>query len=386
MKTTQLALMQMIKQLIATPSMSSVSPEYDLSNREVIDLLAGWLEDFGFDVEIMPLPNQPDKANLLASIGPVFAESQGLMFAGHTDTVPYDAGRWSSDPFIVTERDRRLYGLGTSDMKSFFAIVLEALKGIDIRKLQQPIYILATADEESSMDGAISLVERGCPGVRYAVIGEPTSNRPVNAHKGIIMESIRLTGRSGHSSNPALGINALEEMHGVMTDILAWRKQLQTDFRDERFEVPTPTLNLGHIHGGDNPNRICGECELHIDLRPLPGMGLEEMREGVRKLLQRRFSHHDIRWQLESLINGTPAFSTPVKSPIIEATEKASGHCCRAVAFCTEAPYLAELGIDTIVMGPGSIDQAHQPDEFLALDQIDPMVGITQDLVKRFCY
>ncbi len=386
MKTANLDLIPMIRELIATPSMSSVSPEFDISNRPVIDLLAQWLEEFGFTVEVMPLPNQPDKANLLASIGPVFAESQGLMFAGHTDTVPYDAGRWSHDPFTLSERDQKLYGLGTSDMKAFFAIVLEALKGIEINKLQQPIYILATGDEESSMEGAISLVDRGCPGVRYAIIGEPTGNKPVNAHKGIIMESIRLTGRSGHSSNPALGLNALEAMHDVITDILAWRQQLQKDFHDPRFEVPVPTLNLGHIHGGDNPNRICAECELHIDLRPLPGMPLEEMREGVRKLLKHRFNQQGIRWELESLIAGTPAFATPANSPIIEATEKATGHCCHAVAFCTEAPYLTELGIDTIVLGPGDIDQAHQPDEYLALDRIDPMVKTAQNLVKRFCY
>ena len=200
------------------------------------------------------------------------------------------------------------------------------------------------------------------------------------------MESIRLTGRSGHSSNPTLGVSALEAMHEVIGDILSWRQQLQQSFRDERFEVPFPTLNLGHIHGGDNPNRICAECELHIDLRPLPGMSLEEMREEIRKRLDRRFKQHAIQWQLESLITGTPAFATPEKSPIIEATEKATGHCCHSVAFCTEAPYLTELGIDTIVLGPGDIDQAHQPDEFLALDRIEPMIKTAQDLVKRFCY
>ncbi len=378
--------MQMIQGLIETPSMSSVSPEFDLSNRAVIDLLAGWLEDFGFNVEVIPLSNDSNKANLLASIGPRFAENQGLMFAGHTDTVPYDAGRWNSDPFKATERDQKLYGLGTSDMKAFFAIVIEALKKIDIKQLKQPIFILATADEESSMAGAIDLVKRGCPGVQYAVIGEPTGLQPVNAHKGIIMESIRLTGRSGHSSDPRLGVNALEAMHEVIGDILKWRNKLQKEFRDERFVVPTPTLNLGHIHGGDNPNRICASCELHIDLRTLPGMSLDEMRDALRAQLQHRFNKHPIEWSLEPLIVGTPAFATPDKSPIIEATEKATGHCCHSVAFCTEAPYLAELGIDTIVLGPGDIDQAHQPDEYLALERIDPMVTVVQKLVKQFCY
>jgi len=386
MNNPHLDLMNMIRALIATPSMSSVTPAYDTSNLAVIELLAEWLEIFGFSVEVMPLPGQPDKANLLASIGPLFAESQGLMFAGHTDTVPYDEGRWSHDPFKLIEQQQRIYGLGSSDMKAFFAIVLDALKSIEINKLQQPIFILATADEESSMAGARMLVERGCPGVRYAVIGEPTGLQPINAHKGIMMESIRLTGRSGHSSNPDFGVSALEAMHEVIGDILAWRTQLQTNFNDKRFTVPIPTLNLGYIHGGDNPNRICGESELHIDLRPLPGMELDELREEIKKRLQRRFGQSQIQWQLEQLFPGTPALHTSAQSPLVQEAEKLTKRCCGAVAFCTEAPYLSELGIETIVLGPGDIDQAHQPDEYLALARINPMQDTIQQLVKRFCY
>lgn len=386
MKNSHLDLMSMIRALVAMPSMSSVSPAFDTSNLAVIELLAEWFETFGFSVEVMPLPNQPGKANLLASIGPLYAESQGLMFAGHTDTVPYDEGRWSHNPFKLTEHQQRLYGLGTSDMKAFFAIVLEALKNIEFNKLQQPIFILATADEESSMAGARMLVERGCPGVRYAVIGEPTGLQPINAHKGIMMESIRLTGRSGHSSNPDFGLSALEAMYEVIGDILAWRQQLQKKHRDERFTVPVPTLNLGHIHGGDNPNRICAESELHIDLRPLPGMALDELREEIQKRLQRRFGQSQIQWQLEQLFPGTPALHTPHQSPLVQEAEKLTRRCCGAVAFCTEAPYLSELGIETIVLGPGDIDQAHQPDEYLALNRIDPMQVSIQQLVKRFCY
>jgi len=386
MNNPHLDLMSMIRALIATPSMSSVTPAYDTSNLAVIELLAEWLEVFGFNVEVMPLPDQPDKANLLASIGPLFAESQGLMFAGHTDTVPYDEGRWSHDPFKLIEQQQRIYGLGSSDMKAFFAIVLDALKNIEINKLQQPIFILATADEESSMAGARMLVERGCPGVRYAVIGEPTGLQPINAHKGIMMESIRLTGRSGHSSNPDFGVSALEAMHEVIGDILTWRTQLQADFSDKRFTVPVPTLNLGYIHGGDNPNRICGECELHIDLRPLPGMELDELREEIKKRLQRRFGQSQIQWQLEQLFPGTPPLHTPAQSPLVQEAEKLTKQCCGAVAFCTEAPYLSELGIETIVLGPGDIDQAHQPDEYLALARINPMQETIQQLVKRFCY
>ncbi|ALP54250.1 acetylornithine deacetylase [Candidatus Tenderia electrophaga] len=385
MTTQRLTLNTMLRQLIATPSMSSVSPEFDTSNRAVIELLATWLEDAGFQVEVYPLPQQPGKANLLASYGRVEEHSQGLMLAGHTDTVPYDQHSWHHDPFQLTERDNRLYGLGTSDMKSFFALAIEAARRFRPQALTQPLFILATADEESSMEGALALVQRGCPHVRYAVIGEPTGLTPVNAHKGIMMEAIRLTGRSGHSSNPAMGVNALEAMHMVIADLLQWRAELQARFQDKRFSVPVPTLNLGHIHGGDNPNRICEQCELHFDLRALPGMDLDELRQQLRARLHSLFRHSAVRWQLLSLSQGTPPLHTDSASPIVQAAEHLCHHASRAVAFCTEGPYLTELGIDTIILGPGDIEQAHQPDEYLALDRIDPTVELLSRLIRNFC-
>lgn len=376
---------QMLQQLIATPSMSSVSPEFDISNRAVIDLLANWFESAGFAVEVMPLASQPHKANLLASYGTVDEHSKGLMFAGHTDTVPYDQHSWHHDPFTLTQKDGRLYGLGTSDMKSYFALAMEAALRFKPEDLKQPLFILATADEESSMDGALALVERGCPHVRYAVIGEPTGLKPVNAHKGIMMEAIRLTGRSGHSSNPALGVNALEAMQLVIADLIDWRNSLQAQYKDERFAVPVPTLNLGYIQGGDNPNRICEQCELHFDLRALPGMDLEVLRQQIRERLTSLFKHSAIRWQMHSLCQGTQALHTDANSPIVQAAEH---HChahAHAVAFCTEGPYLTELEIDTIILGPGDIDQAHQPDEYISLDRIKPTVDLLENLIRRFC-
>lgn len=378
-------LMTMLRELIAIPSMSSVSPEFDVSNRAVIDRLAQWLEGLGFAVEIMPLPKQPHKANLLATLGEVRENSAGLILAGHTDTVPCDARGWSSDPFRLTERDNRLYGLGTSDMKSFFALAIEAARSFDPRTLKQPLMILATADEESSMEGAQILLERGCPHARYAVIGEPTGLKPVNAHKGIMMEAIRLTGRAGHSSDPRLGVSALEAMNRVLSDMLMWRAELQQRYRDNRFTVPMPTLNLGHIHGGDNPNRICELCELHFDLRPLPGMDLDELRSIIRTRLGRLFDNTKIQWEMFPLFHGTPPMHTPETSMIVRMSEECSGHKAGAVAFCTEGPYLQGLGIDTIILGPGDIAQAHQSDEYLALDRLQPTVELLSRLIRHFC-
>ena len=385
MSAARLNFLPMLSRLVELPSMSSVSPAFDTGNRAVVDTLATWLEELGFSVEVTPLPQQPQKANLLATLGAVTPESRGLMLAGHTDTVPYDADRWRHDPFCLTEADQRLYGLGTADMKGFFPLVIEAVKKFRAADFQQPLFVLATADEESSMAGALQLVERGCPGVAYAIIGEPTGLTPVNAHKGIMMEAVRVVGRAGHSSNPALGVNALEAMHRVMGEMLQWRADLQRRYRDDRFDVPLPTLNLGRIHGGDNPNRICDHCELHFDLRPVPGMSLEELRNDLRRRLSALLEHDEVRWEVFSLVHGTSPLHTPADSPVVRFSEQACGAASHAVSFCTEGPYLAELGIETVILGPGNVAQAHQPDEYLALDRIEPMVEVLARAIDRFC-
>ncbi len=381
MNTTP-ALLDMIAALIGTPSVSSVRPELDQGNRKVIELLADWLDSGGFKVEIMALPGTPDKANLVATLG---SGPGGLVLSGHTDTVPFDANRWTHDPFTLTRADNRLYGLGTSDMKAFLALAIEALRDVRPNDLREPVILLATADEETSMAGAKALVEHRIPQARHALIGEPTGLCPVRMHKGILMEAIRLQGRSGHSSDPALGNSALEAMHTVIGALLSWRAQLQEKYRNTVFAVPVPTLNLGHIHGGDNPNRICADCELHIDLRPLPGMVLEELRADIHTCVNRSLQGSGIRVIFESLFDGIPAMETAADTEIVRITEKLTGHTAGAVAFGTEAPYLQQLGMNTVILGPGDIAQAHQPDEYLALDRLKPTSTLLRDLVKSVC-
>jgi acetylornithine deacetylase len=375
-------LLDMIRDLIGTPSVSSVDPNLDQGNRAVIELLANWLDDTGFQVEIMPLPDSTSKANLIATLG---SGAGGLVLSGHTDTVPYDEGKWKYDPFSLTEADQRLYGLGTSDMKSFLALALEASRGLRAGDLKEPLILLATADEETSMAGARTLVDKARPRARHAIIGEPTGLRPVRMHKGILMESIHLQGRSGHSSDPSLGNNALEAMYTVIGTLLSWRNELQKNHRDTLFAVPVPTLNLGHIHGGDNPNRICPECELHIDLRPLPGMDLQELRGELHNRIMNSLQDTGIEIHFDALFEGVPAMETAADAPIVKLAEKLTGHASEAVAFATEAPYLSQLGMDAVVMGPGDIAQAHQPDEYLALDRLPPTIDILKQLVDTIC-
>ena len=375
-------LLDMIKALISTPSVSSVNPALDQGNLAVISLLADWLSGLGWHTEILPIENHADKANLIATLG---SGPGGLVLAGHTDTVPWDEGRWNHNPFKLTQADGRLYGLGTADMKAFLALAIEASCHFSPTQFSEPLILVATADEETSMSGARALVAAKRPQARYAIIGEPTGLRPVRMHKGILMESIHLRGRSGHSSDPALGNSALEGMHTVLDTLTSWRRQLQAENINKLFQIPVPTLNLGHIHGGDNPNRICAHCELQIDIRPLPGMDLDDLRIEMEQRLQQILRGSGLQLEVVRLFDGIPAVETPASAPIVQVAEQLTGHSAEAVAFGTEAPYFNSLGMQTLVLGPGDIDQAHQPDEYLALDRIPPYVELLRGLIRRFC-
>jgi len=370
-----------LAQLVALPSVSCAVPGWDMSNLPVIELLANWFSELGFRTQIIPL-TQPGKANLIATLG---TGDGGLVLAGHSDTVPYDADRWQSDPFKLTERNGKLFGLGATDMKGFFPVVLAAIKPFLDKPLKHPLIILATADEESSMSGARALAASGNPKARYAVIGEPTELVPIRMHKGIMMESIRVRGQAGHSSNPALGKNALDAMTHVMSELMDLRNELQLHYRNSGFAVQTPTLNLGCIHGGDGANRICGECELHFDLRLLPGMDNDELRTRIRQRLTPIAETSGTDIVFSSLFESVNAFDEPAESELVKVCEQLTGHSAESVAFATEAPFLQQLGMQTVVLGPGSINQAHQPDEFISIDQLEPAVKIVQQLIKKFC-
>lgn len=375
-------LVTMLSELIASPSVSCTQPDWDQSNLQVIEKLESWLSALGFQTEIMTVDAQAGKANLIATLG---SGPGGLVLSGHTDTVPFNVELWNSDPFKLTEKDNRFYGLGTCDMKGFFPIAIEAARKFIEQPLQQPLIILATSDEESSMNGARALAEAGRPKARYAVIGEPTGLKPIYMHKGMMMESVRVEGKAGHSSDPSLGANALDAMHSVLTELIAFRTDLQKKHQNKAFKIAEPTLNLGCIHGGDNPNRICSRCEVEYDLRPLPGMDLDNLREDVSKRLAPLADKFGVQISTQALFPGIPAFANDEQSDLVKKAEQLTGYQAESVAFGTEAPFLQRMGMDTIVMGPGFIDQAHQPDEYLAFDQIKPTVAILEKLIEQYC-
>jgi acetylornithine deacetylase len=370
---------EMIAQLIATPSVSCVHADLDMSNRAVIDKIAEWSECLGFEVEIQPVDE--GKSNLIARAG---YGSDGLVLSGHTDTVPCDPTLWSSDPFEARETDDRIYGLGSCDMKSFLALALNASSSVDLANLKRPLTIVATADEESTMNGARLIADNGKKLGRVCVIGEPTGLSPVRQHKGSLTMSVEFVGQSGHASDPSLGNNALEGMYHLMTALFAYRERIEGQFNDPAFTIPTPTMNLGHIHGGDNSNRICGACTLLIDIRFLPSMTYAALQSDLEQMAGEIASARDLEVHTKTFGEGR-AMNTDEASEIAQYLTHLTGKRTGSAAFGTEAPYFNAMQTETIVIGPGSINQAHQPDEFLPVAQIDPTINMLKSLIDRFC-
>jgi acetylornithine deacetylase len=379
---TQLASLEhQLGQLIAARSVSSADPALDCGNRPVIELLAQWCEDRGFDVELQAVGSS-GKLNLIATRG---EGDDGLVLAGHTDTVPCDPALWTSDPYRLAERDGRWYGLGSADMKCFFAAALAAVDTLGGTKLRRPLTLLATADEETSMAGARELVATGRRLGRYGLIGEPTGLVPVHMHKGVAQMAVALHGRSGHASNPGLGNNALDGMRRVLNALDDWRSELATQHVNSDFEVPHPTLNFGAIRGGDNANRICGHCELLLDMRFVPGQDPAATLRELASTVRGAVDGSGLACDLRELMQPIPPYATPLAGDMVRWAEEITGRRAGSVTFATEAPFFSELGIETVVLGPGAIAQAHQPDEYVDIAALLRMVDYTASFIRRIC-
>lgn len=370
------------RQLIALPTISSLDANEDLSNKKLIELLANWLSDLGFETEILPVEGARQKYNLLATYG---EGEGGLLLAGHTDTVPFDEGRWTFDPFTLTEQAGKFYGLGTADMKGFFAFVVDVISRLNLSQTRKPIRILATADEETTMLGARTFAQHSQIRPDCAIIGEPTSLVPIRAHKGHMGEAIRITGKSGHSSDPDRGINAIELMHEATGHLLKMRDELKTRYRNDFFKVPYPTMNLGNIHGGDAINRICACCELQLDMRPLPHLAVEDLHDLLLSHLAPMLEKYGDLVEIRNLHGGIPGYECEHSAQIVQVVEKLLGVPCESANYCTEAPYIQQL-CPTLVLGPGSIEQAHQVDEFLETRYIEPTQALLTKLIQHFCF
>lgn len=373
----------MLRLLVATPSVSSPDARFDQSNRGVVELIAGWAQALGMQVELLPLAGASDKLNLVATLGQGAGEG-GLVLSGHTDTVPYDARGWSHDPFELTQDGDRLYGLGAADMKAFFPAALHAIASVDAGTLRQPLTLLATADEESTMAGAASLAKSGRHFGRAAIIGEPTGLDPVRKHKGVWMVKISIEGRSGHGSDPAQGLNAIEGLGQVITALEQWQHALSERHADHDFSVPHPTINLGRVEGGDSPNRICAHCELDVDMRLLPSMNPDEVARELEAVLGRALGGS---WPFSAQATGVHVspYSLPPHTKFCREVEAITGRPAKAVMFGTEAPFYERLGLETLILGAGDIEVAHQPDEYVRVAAVEEASNLYTKIIQKVC-
>lgn len=376
---------RLINELIATPSVSSTDTAIDQSNVPIVHKLAEWSETAGFRPEVRQLSAcsaHARKVNLVAVRG---TGEGGLILSGHTDTVPWDESRWDSDPFVATRRDGKVFGLGSADMKSFLALALCASERIDESDLCAPLVIVGTADEECTMGGARDLEHTGGVPADRVIIGEPTNLRPVYMHKGFAAERITIIGRSGHSSDPKLGHSVTDGLALLLTELSQTRDRLAREHENGAFAVGHPTLNIGRISGGDAPNRILGECEVLYDLRVLPGLDADSMRSKIRDRLSDALGKLGYTLDFESLTQTVPAFEGSKDSELVHTLCTRAKTKPNAVAFATEAPFFSALGKQTVVWGPGSIDVAHQPNEYIEETQLRDTVDHLEVLIRRYC-
>lgn len=373
--------LEFYSKLIAINSASSDIPDEDITNERVIDLLMEFLTPLGFTCKKYPVQKSRNKFNMIARLGD---GNGGLALCGHTDTVPTDPTKWDTPPFKLSLVDNKLYGLGVIDMKGFFAFIAEAITNVDLKKLSKPIYILATADEETTMNGAIQLLEdfKGKPDL--IIVGEPTSRVPVIMHKGHLVQSVTAKGIGGHSSNPDAGINAIKIANEIIIELNKLESLLKSKYNQPLFSIPYPTLNIGQIYGGDVPNRICEECTVTFDIRPIPGTTSKLMKEETLTALTPLMNKYPGRIFISQPYDAAEPFGGFLTKDLVDYLETITNQKAIAVNYATEATYYQNIA-PTVVLGAGSINMAHQPNEYLETSEIAPMLKILDDCISKFC-
>jgi len=360
-----------------------------LSNLALVEWVEAYLDSHG--VPHRRVPNADGtKSNLIASLGP--AVEGGVVLSGHTDVVPVDGQPWSSDPFTLTERDGRLHGRGTCDMKGFLALALAAVPDLQAARPLRPVHLAFSYDEEIGCLGSPAMIEvigRELPRPALVVVGEPTNMEAVNGHKGISTFTVRVTGREAHSSQTHLGVSAVMEAVKLMGSLTALAERLEREADPASpFTPKGATLTIGVVHGGTAGNILARECSFLFDLRFPPGLDPEATlapflaeAAALDVALKARAPEAGVVIERRS---GTPALS-PEPNGIAEAFARrltGDNGPPRAVAFAAEAGQFQQAGYSTVICGPGSIEQAHQPDEYVELSQMQRGAAFMRRLIE----
>ena len=377
---------EMLRRLIAFPTVSRDS------NLELIHFIRDTLKPFGADIRLTH-DDGKRKANLFATLGA--RGEPGIVLSGHTDVVPTEGQAWDTDPFNMVEKDGRLYGRGACDMKGFIACVLALVPEIMERGLKVPLYLAFSYDEEVGCIGVgrlISDLKQAGIRPRWCVVGEPTEMRPVIAHKGKRGYRCTVRGLAGHSAYAPHGVNAVE----FAAEAVAFLKGLARRHRDHGpydrgFDVGHTTVHTGVIRGGTALNVIPHECAFDFEFRHLPGDDpealLHEFADYVRKKLEpeMRAVHPPAGFTIEPLSN-IPMLDTGPESEVVALAQELSGERdIGKVSFATEGSQFQRAGIPTVVCGPGSIAQAHKPNEYVTLGQISRCEDFLRKLMARMC-
>jgi acetylornithine deacetylase len=333
------------------------------------------------------------KANLLATVGE--GAGGGLVLCGHTDVVPVDGQPWDTDPFHAVRRDGRVYGRGSADMKGFIACTLEAVPALLEAPLARPVHLAYTYDEEVGCLGAPVLIrDLVSAGLRPAgcIVGEPTGMQVMVGHKGLRVYRCCVRGLEAHSSLAPAGVNAIEYAARLIARIREVALELRAGGpRDESFSVPFVTLSTGTIRGGTATNIVPRECEFQFDLRYLPGMDADAPVERVRRHAEEELLPEMRRIAPEAgiaieLAEEAPDLDTAPDHALARLGARLSGGGAPGrVPFATDGGHFHRAGVPTIVIGPGAIDQAHKPNEFIALEQLAQCERFLERLKEELC-
>lgn len=360
------------------------------SNLALIEYVRDFLAACGVSCKLY-VDSGGNKANLYANVGP--QDRGGVLLSGHTDVVPVDGQKWSSDPFRLVERDRRLFARGSADMKGFIACALRAARLASERNLRVPLQLALSYDEEIGCVGVRSLIEDMATWAhrpQYCIVGEPTLLRAAVGHKGNTAVTAMCRGHAAHSAAPARGVNAIYMAAKLIDRIRARQSEIEVSgAHDLLYDVPHTTLHVGLIHGGTALNIVPTHCELKLEIRNLPQDDPTAVLAGIEADAgaigaATRMPGADIGIDLE-VTNKYPALETAPDSAVVALATALTGQQERIkVGFGTEGGLFSRmLGIPTVVCGPGSIDQAHKPDEFIDVEQMRRCDAMMDALLER---
>ena len=367
---------EILARLVAFPSVVGTP------NGAITEWIADYCRSHGASVRILPGP-EGDRSNLFVTIGPV--DRPGYVLSGHTDVVPATEEGWSADPFALRAENDRLYGRGTSDMKGFLACALAALPALAAAPLTRPVHLAFSYDEEAGCRGVPHMIAKMpelCEKPLGVIVGEPSGLRAVLAHKGKAAARLEVAGRSGHSSRPDQGLNAIHGMMAVLSEAVAEAHSLKEGPFDARFEPSYSTLQIGVLSGGSALNVIPDSCSAEIEVRAIAGIDPCALLAPLRAHLEAlRAEGFGVEWRELSTY---PALALEAKSALAALMTALTGQAPQeAVSYGTEAGLFQAAGFDAVICGPGDIARAHRPDEYITRGELGACLAMILSLGER---